>query len=204
MSERMAEVPDPPEGKGGRSPGGASGPPPGSAPPPIAGRSPTVDSQAAASLAVSFVLGRLQRFALANGRWSGAQIQVPPTGVVHIAGASTSDARAFATYYGDPDSAEVALGVTPLRAIPFPRGLSRLRLELPGHRPLYDLAPEWDWATRDGDKAIEMLMPFRNATVFFGHIHQETHHQTGSQSCQRPDDQLHGARPPAAIMAQVS
>jgi prolyl oligopeptidase len=44
------------------------------------------------------VRGRLQRFTFANGRWSGAQIQVPPTGVVHIAGASTSDARAFATF----------------------------------------------------------------------------------------------------------
>ena len=44
------------------------------------------------------VRGRLQRFTLANGRWSGAQIQVPATGVVHIAGASTNDARAFATY----------------------------------------------------------------------------------------------------------
>ncbi|MEQ1491785.1 MAG: S9 family peptidase, partial [Terricaulis sp.] len=44
------------------------------------------------------VRGRLQRFTLANDRWSGAQIQVPPTGVVHIAGASTNDARAFATY----------------------------------------------------------------------------------------------------------
>src|SRR5690606_31330960 len=34
----------------------------------------------------------------ANGQWRGAQIQVPQTGVVHIVGASTSDARAFATY----------------------------------------------------------------------------------------------------------
>ena len=47
------------------------------------------------------------------------------------------------------------------------------------HRPLFDLAPQWDWATRDGAKAIELLMPFRNATVFYGHIHQEHHHMTG-------------------------
>jgi 3',5'-cyclic AMP phosphodiesterase CpdA len=47
------------------------------------------------------------------------------------------------------------------------------------HRPLFDLAPEWDWATRDGAQAIELLMPFRNATVFYGHIHQESHHMTG-------------------------
>ena len=47
------------------------------------------------------------------------------------------------------------------------------------HRPLFDLAPAWDWATRDGDKAVAMLMPFTNVTVFYGHIHQEHHHATG-------------------------
>jgi predicted phosphodiesterase len=47
------------------------------------------------------------------------------------------------------------------------------------HRPLFDLAPQWDWATRDGARAIELLMPYRNVTVFYGHIHQEHHHQTG-------------------------
>jgi hypothetical protein len=47
------------------------------------------------------------------------------------------------------------------------------------HRPLFDLAPAWDWATRDGDKAMELLMPFPNVTVFYGHIHQEHHHMTG-------------------------
>ncbi len=47
------------------------------------------------------------------------------------------------------------------------------------HRPLFDLAPQWDWATRDGDRAIELLMPYRNVAVFYGHIHQEHHHATG-------------------------
>jgi len=47
------------------------------------------------------------------------------------------------------------------------------------HRPLFDLAPAWDWATRDGDKAIDLLMPYQNVTVFYGHIHQENHHMTG-------------------------
>lgn len=47
------------------------------------------------------------------------------------------------------------------------------------HRPLFDLYPQWDWATRDGSKAIDLLMPFRNVTVFYGHIHQENHHLTG-------------------------
>jgi 3',5'-cyclic AMP phosphodiesterase CpdA len=47
------------------------------------------------------------------------------------------------------------------------------------HRPLFDLAPKWDWATRDGAKALDILMPFKNVTVFYGHIHQENHHMTG-------------------------
>jgi calcineurin-like phosphoesterase family protein len=47
------------------------------------------------------------------------------------------------------------------------------------HRPLFDLAPQWDWATRDGAKAIDLLTPYRNVTVFYGHIHQEHHHTTG-------------------------
>src|SRR5437763_422761 len=47
------------------------------------------------------------------------------------------------------------------------------------HRPLFDLVPQWDWATRDGAKAIELLMPYKSVTVFYGHIHQEHHHMTG-------------------------
>ena len=47
------------------------------------------------------------------------------------------------------------------------------------HRPLFDLYPEWDWATKDGAKAMDLLMPYRNVTVFYGHIHQENHHNTG-------------------------
>ena len=47
------------------------------------------------------------------------------------------------------------------------------------HRPLFDLYPQWDWATRDGAKAVDLLMPYSNVTVFYGHIHQENHHETG-------------------------
>jgi 3',5'-cyclic AMP phosphodiesterase CpdA len=53
------------------------------------------------------------------------------------------------------------------------------RIVILTHRPLFDLYPQWDWATRDGAKAIELLMPFNNVTVFYGHIHQEHHHVTG-------------------------
>ena len=47
------------------------------------------------------------------------------------------------------------------------------------HRPLFDLAPQWDWATRDGAQAVDLLMPHKNVVVFYGHIHQEHHHSTG-------------------------
>ena len=46
------------------------------------------------------------------------------------------------------------------------------------HRPLFDLYPDWDWYTRDGAKAIEMLKPYSNVSVFYGHIHQENHFKT--------------------------
>jgi 3',5'-cyclic AMP phosphodiesterase CpdA len=46
------------------------------------------------------------------------------------------------------------------------------------HRPLWALYPNWDWWTRDGAKAIDLLMPYKNVTVFYGHIHQENHHMT--------------------------
>ena len=47
------------------------------------------------------------------------------------------------------------------------------------HRPLFDLYPSWDWATRDAASVINTLMPYQNVTVFYGHIHQEHHHLTG-------------------------
>ena len=47
------------------------------------------------------------------------------------------------------------------------------------HRPLFDLYPAWDWATNDGAKAIDILTPYENVTVFYGHIHQEHHQMTG-------------------------
>jgi len=56
--------------------------------------------------------------------------------------------------------------------------LAKLRKEQPivvlTHRPLFDLAPDWDWATRDGQTVIDALMPYSNVTVFYGTIHQET------------------------------
>jgi 3',5'-cyclic AMP phosphodiesterase CpdA len=48
------------------------------------------------------------------------------------------------------------------------------------HRPLFDLYPQWDWATRDGARAVELLQSRPNVTVFYGHIHQEHHRMTGA------------------------
>jgi 3',5'-cyclic AMP phosphodiesterase CpdA len=47
------------------------------------------------------------------------------------------------------------------------------------HRPLFDLYPQWDWATADGAEAVKILLQHPNVTVFYGHIHQENHHMTG-------------------------
>ncbi len=47
------------------------------------------------------------------------------------------------------------------------------------HRPLFDLYPAWDWATRDGARAVSVLEGYPDVTVFYGHIHQEHHHATG-------------------------
>ena len=61
--------------------------------------------------------------------------------------------------------------------------LARQALEQPivvlTHRPLFALYPQWDWDTRDGMQAIDLLMPYKNVTVFYGHIHHEHHFSTG-------------------------
>jgi 3',5'-cyclic AMP phosphodiesterase CpdA len=41
------------------------------------------------------------------------------------------------------------------------------------HRPLFDLKPEWEWFTRDGDEVMKVLWPYENVTVLYGHIHRE-------------------------------
>jgi predicted phosphodiesterase len=89
-------------------------------------------------------------------------------GVHFIVIDNVSDARA---QFGDEQLAWLA------------EQLRRLPADAPivvfAHRPLFDLVPQWDWATRDGAKALELLMPYQNVTVFYGHIHQEHHHMTG-------------------------
>lgn len=61
--------------------------------------------------------------------------------------------------------------------------LARLPRDAPivvfAHRPLFDLHSPWEWVTKDGDRAIEILSRHDHVTVFYGHIHQEHHHTTG-------------------------
>ena len=45
------------------------------------------------------------------------------------------------------------------------------------HRPLFDLKPEWEWFTRDGDDVMNVLAPYDAVTVLYGHIHTD-HHDT--------------------------
>jgi 3',5'-cyclic AMP phosphodiesterase CpdA len=41
------------------------------------------------------------------------------------------------------------------------------------HRPLFDLRPDWEWFTSDGDDVMNLLAPYENVTVLYGHIHRE-------------------------------
>ncbi len=40
------------------------------------------------------------------------------------------------------------------------------------HRPLFDLRPDWEWFTSDGDDVMALLAPYENVTVLYGHIHR--------------------------------
>ncbi len=47
------------------------------------------------------------------------------------------------------------------------------------HRPLFDLRPDWEWFTADGSAVMNVLAPYDNVTVLYGHIHRLDHHATG-------------------------
>ena len=48
------------------------------------------------------------------------------------------------------------------------------------HRPLFDLRPDWEWFTSDGDDVVNVLSAYDNVTVLYGHIHRDDEHQTGN------------------------
>jgi 3',5'-cyclic AMP phosphodiesterase CpdA len=47
------------------------------------------------------------------------------------------------------------------------------------HRPLFDLKPDWEWFTSDGDDVMNLLAPYENVTVLYGHIHRDHEEQVG-------------------------
>jgi 3',5'-cyclic AMP phosphodiesterase CpdA len=47
------------------------------------------------------------------------------------------------------------------------------------HRPLFDLRPDWEWFTSDGDDVMNVLSAFENVTVLYGHIHRDDEHEVG-------------------------
>ena len=47
------------------------------------------------------------------------------------------------------------------------------------HRPLFDLKPEWEWFTKDGDEVMNALAPYDAVTVLYGHIHRDHHASFG-------------------------
>ncbi|MBZ5551910.1 MAG: metallophosphoesterase [Acidobacteriia bacterium] len=48
------------------------------------------------------------------------------------------------------------------------------------HRPLFDLKPEWEWFTSDGDEVMNVLAPYENVTVLYGHIHRQNSQKLGN------------------------
>jgi 3',5'-cyclic AMP phosphodiesterase CpdA len=47
------------------------------------------------------------------------------------------------------------------------------------HRPLFDLRPDWEWFTSDGDQVMSLLAPYENVTVLYGHLHRDDEHAIG-------------------------
>jgi 3',5'-cyclic AMP phosphodiesterase CpdA len=47
------------------------------------------------------------------------------------------------------------------------------------HRPLFDLRPDWEWFTSDGDDVMNALAAYDNVTVLYGHIHRDDEHEIG-------------------------
>jgi hypothetical protein len=49
------------------------------------------------------------------------------------------------------------------------------------HRPLFDLKSEWEWFTRDGDQVMNLVAPYENVTVPYGHIQRRNVQQTNGK-----------------------
>jgi Icc-related predicted phosphoesterase len=67
------------------------------------------------------------------------------------------------------------------------------------HRPLYELYPDWDWYTRDGSKAIDLLSNYSKVAVFHGHVHQELHRNAGHISYHAAKGLMYAFPPPGSV-----
>lgn len=69
------------------------------------------------------------------------------------------------------------------------------------HRPLFDLKPEWEWFTSDGDEVMNVLAPYQSTTVLYGHIHR-AHHQSHGTAQHHAARSLIFAFPDPAVTAE--
>ena len=69
------------------------------------------------------------------------------------------------------------------------------------HRPLFDLKPEWEWFTSDGDAVMNVLAPYQSTTVLYGHIHR-AHHATHGSAQHHAARSLIFAFPDPAVTAE--
>ena len=69
------------------------------------------------------------------------------------------------------------------------------------HRPLFDLKPEWEWFTSDGDDVMNVLAPYQSVTVLYGHIHR-AHHQSHGSAQHHAARSLIFAFPDPAVAAE--
>ncbi len=63
------------------------------------------------------------------------------------------------------------------------------------HRPLFDLRPDWEWFTGDGDEVMNLLAPYENVTVLYGHIHRQHEHTEGHSTTTSPRDRSSSPSP---------
>jgi hypothetical protein len=66
------------------------------------------------------------------------------------------------------------------------------------HRPLFDLKPEWEWFTSDGDDVMKVLAPYDAVTVLYGHIHREHHETRGNEKHHASRSLIFGFPDPSA------
>ncbi|HUK65832.1 MAG TPA: metallophosphoesterase [Anaeromyxobacteraceae bacterium] len=138
-------------------------------------------------------LRRMRRFREIAGRIRGPQIRMVPG--EHDAG--LDGGKLFREVFGEPNYSFEHRGVHfvaldnvsrpkpevgPDQRAWLEKDLSRFEPTTPivvfTHRPLFDLRPDWEWFTRDGDAVMQILSRFENVTVLYGHIHREDVHET--------------------------